>query len=146
MLLGLAAAAGLQPAAAALPDAGPGMTRIWFLNPADSASETGWGAAPTIYANGTPIAAIPADAAFYRDFAPGTYRFTVQPYGQPTGQTDTVQLAAGTEAYLEVQWAATWEEGYASGSGINSHSFFIQTISPQLAQAWLPSLTDLGRR
>jgi hypothetical protein len=91
-----------------------------------------------IYANGTPVADIPGNAAFYRDFAPGTYRFTVQPYGSPNKKADTVQLAAGTQTYLEVQWIPTWEEGYSTGG---RHSFFVVNMSPQMAQDWLPALT-----
>ena len=85
MLLGFVAVAGSLPAAAA-PDTGQvaaqssGTARVWFLRPAGSNSYA-YGAAPMIYANGTPVADIPANTGFYRDFAPGTYRFTVQPYG-----------------------------------------------------------------
>jgi hypothetical protein len=38
---------------------------------------------PMIYANGKPIGTIPENSEFYRDFAPGTHRFTVDPYGSP---------------------------------------------------------------
>jgi transglutaminase-like putative cysteine protease len=149
MLLGITVVAGsattaLSDTTLAAPSAGT--ARVWFLRPADSASSTDWGAVPIIYANGAPIAELSADTAFYRDFAPGTYRFTVQSYGLPTGQADTVQLAPGTQTYIEVQWADTWAEGYASGSGGLSQSFFTMELSPQLAHAWLASLTDLGRR
>src|SRR4051812_13177557 len=60
------------------------VARVWFLRPTSSADGNVWGAAPLIYANGVPVAAIPPDAAFYRDVAPGTYRFAVEPYGVPT--------------------------------------------------------------
>jgi hypothetical protein len=96
-----------------------------------------------VYANGTPVADIPANAAFYRDFAPGAYRFTVQPYGSPNNKADTVQLAPGTQTYLEVQWIPTWEEGYSTGG---RHSFFVVNMSPQMAQDWLPALTGIGQR
>jgi hypothetical protein len=38
--------------------------------------------------------------------------------------------------------------GYPSGGGRGgqSHSFFVLNMSPQLAQAYLPTLNDLGRR
>jgi hypothetical protein len=36
--------------------------------------------------------------------------------------------------------------GYPSGRGANSHSFFVLTMAPQLAQAYLPTLTYLGPR
>jgi hypothetical protein len=143
--LGLVALAGSIPAAMAadiqVPPPNPGTARVWFLRPA-GANSNALGAAPMIYANGTPVADIPANAAFYRDFAPGAYRFTVQPYDSPNKKADTVQLAPGTQTYLEVQWIPTWEEGYSTGG---RHSFFVVNMSPQLAQEWLPALTLVGQ-
>ena len=147
MLLGLVALAPLPPAATAAPETAQvaqsaGAARVWFLRPS-GANSYALGAAPLIYANGVPVANIPSNSGFYRDFAPGTYRFTVQPYGSPNRKADTVQLAPGTQTYLEVQWVPTWEEGYSTGG---RDSFFVLNMSPQLAQEWLPSLTLLGRR
>jgi hypothetical protein len=148
ILLGLIALPASTPVAlAAFQDVhvaapNPGMARVWFLRPA-GANSYALGAAPMIYANGTPVADIPANAAFYRDFAPGTYRFTVQPYGSPNKKADTVQLAPGTQTYFEVQWLPTWEEGYSTGG---RHSFFVVNMSPQIAQDWLPALTLIGQR
>jgi hypothetical protein len=120
----------------------PGMARVWFLRPAGSLNGNVGAAAPMIYANGAPIGDIPAGSEFYRDFRPGTYSFTVQPYGLPTGQADTVQLTPGTQTYLEIQWLASWEEGNPeAGWGFAPNTFGILTMSPQLAQAYLPSLT-----
>jgi hypothetical protein len=120
----------------------PGMARVWFLRPAGSLNGNVWAAAPMIYANGAPIGDIPAGSESYRDFRPGRYSFTVQPYGLPTGQADTVQLAPGTQTYLEIQWLASWEEGYPeAGWGFAPNTFGILTMSPPLAQAYLPSLT-----
>lgn len=59
-----------------------------------------------------PSATIPAGTEFYRDFRPRTYSFTVEPYGLPTGQADTVQLAPGSQTYLEIQWVSSWYQGY----------------------------------
>jgi hypothetical protein len=148
MLLGLVVLASSMPDAMAAPDTpqvsaqSPGAARVWFLRPAASNSYA-YGAAPMIYANGTPVAEIPANTGFYRDFAPGTYRFTVQPYGSPNKKADTVQLAPGTQTYLEVQWIPTWEEGYSTGG---RHSFFVVNMSPQMAQDWLPALNVIGQR
>ena len=120
----------------------PGMARVWFLRQASPVNGNVWASVPEIYANGAAIGDIPAGSKFYRDFRPGTYGFTVQPYGLPTGQADTVQLAPGTQTYLEVQWIASWEAGYPeAGFGFGSNTFGIMTMSPQLAQADLPSLT-----
>ena len=147
MLLGLVAIAGSMPAATAsqgvqAPALNSAAARVWFLRPS-GANSNAIGAAPMIYANGTPVAAIPSNTGFYRDFAPGPYSFAVQPYGSSNDKADTVQLAPGSQTYLEVQWIPTWEEGYSTGG---RHSFFVVNMSPQMAQAWLPSLNDLGER
>jgi hypothetical protein len=146
--LGLAASAAGTIATTAIaqqmqrPAAPSGMARVWFLRPAGSLNGNVWAAAPEVYANGAPIGDIPAGSKFYRDFRPGTYSFTVQPYGLPTGQADTVQLAPGSETYLEVQWIASWQQGYPeAGWGFAPNTFGILAMSPQLAQTHLPSLT-----
>jgi hypothetical protein len=87
-----AAATAAEPQTPAI---APGMGRVWFLRPVGSTNGNVWAAAPMIYANGAPIGDIPAGTEFYRDFRPGTYSFIVQPYGLPTGQADTVELAPG---------------------------------------------------
>jgi hypothetical protein len=148
VLLGFVALTGSLPSAMAASDMAqvaaqsPTTARVWFLRPS-GANSYALGASPMIYANGTPVADIPSNTGFYRDFAPGTYSFTVQPYGSPIHKADTVQLASGTQTYLEVQWIPTWEEGYSTGG---RHSFFVVNMSPQMAQDWLPSLTYLGQR
>jgi hypothetical protein len=97
------------------------------------------GADPMIYANGTPVGEMAANTDFFRDLRPGTYSFGVQPYGTPTGQSLTLQLAAGTQTYLEVQWAPRWEFGSAnSGPGLEDHAFAVFPVTPQVAQAYLP--------
>ncbi len=146
--VGLIALPALLPEAhAALPELqspAPGMARVWFLR-TSGLTDSSAGAAPMLFANGTPLAALPVGSEFFHDFPAGTYRFTVQPYGPGTSEADTVQLAAGTQTYLEVNWLAGWEEGYP-GSGPTSDRFFIQTMAPQPAEAYLPDLTDLGQR
>jgi hypothetical protein len=136
----------MSPAIAAGPGAStampaPGMARVWVLRP-ESSTIGAYGASPMVYANGTPIGAIPVNSAFYRDFPAGTYRFTVERYGIPTDKPVEAQLTPGTETYLEVQWLPTWEEGYPG----KTKSFFILGMSSQIAQAWLPTLTYIGQR
>src|SRR5947209_1500705 len=132
IVLGVVVLAGSIPAAmAAAPDlsaATPSQetARVWFLRPSSSANAAVWGSGPMVYVNGAPLAAIPADSAFYRDVPAGRYSFSVEPYGLPTGAADTVQLTPGSQTYLEVQWVPTWEEGYPGGGrGDQSHSFFV---------------------
>jgi hypothetical protein len=113
LFLGTLASLAPQPAAAAEAQTpAPGMARVWFLRSAGSLNGNVWAAEPEVYANGAPVGDIPAGSKFYRDFRPGTYRFTVQSYGLPTGAADTVYLAPGARTYLEIQWLASWEEGY----------------------------------
>jgi hypothetical protein len=153
ILLGLAILVGsLSVATAAVPYAplsapSAGTARVWFLR-ADQPNgrNTLYGAVPEIYANGTPVGSIPHSSRFYHDFAPGTYRFTVQSYGLPNDEADTVRLAPGSVSYVWVEEAPPWQFGYAMGGGSNRRSFFVYNISPQLAQAYFPAMTDLGQR
>ena len=116
--------------------------RVWFLRPSSVSGMEVEGAAPVIFANGAPVGTITANAAFHRDFAPGTYSFTVQPYGIPTGHADKVQLSPGSETYLQIAWVATWAEGYAlTDHGDEGCDFFVLNMPPQLARAYLPGLT-----
>lgn len=146
--LGFVALPALLPEAyAASPEVqspAPGMARVWFLR-TSGVTDGNAGADPMLFANGTALGALPAGSEFFHDFPAGTYRFTVQPYGPPTGEADAVQLTAGTQTYLQVNWLPEWSEGYP-GSGPESDRFFVQTMPPQPAQAYLPSLTDLGQR
>jgi hypothetical protein len=152
-LLGLVILAeSVAPAVAAAPEGSlgapsPGTARVWFLR-ADQPDgrDTLYGAVPELYANGTPVGSIPHTSRFYRDFAPGTYRFTVQSYGLPNDEADTVQLAPGSVSYVWVEEAPPWQFGYAGGGGSNRRSFFVYSMGPQLAQAYFPATTDLGQR
>jgi hypothetical protein len=118
----------------------PGMARVWFLR-TNSPQEAGAGD-PIIYANGNAVGRSVPGIAFYHDFPPGTYAFAVQSYGitgaQPL-QKDVVQLAPGTQTYLEIMWGASWLEGVPGGA-----TFFVRTLPPELDQAYLRMLTDKG--
>ena len=144
LLVGSAAMTAAPAASPSSPDAGT--ARVWFLRPSSFSNPEIAGAAPIVYANGAPLAAIPPSSAFYRDFAPGNYNFTTQPYGIRIGHGDTVELAPGSQTYLEVQWVSGWEEGDASGGpGDLSHGFTILNLPAELAQGYLPTLSYLGQ-
>ena len=65
----------------------------------------------------------------------------MQSYGLPTGAADTVYLAPGTQTHLEIEWLASWQEGYPeAGYSFAPNTFGILTMSPQLAQGYLPTL------
>jgi hypothetical protein len=147
--LGLSAAsllvltAAVPAAMAASPADSQQTARVWFLRPSSGIAYEVQGATPAIYANGAPVGTIKANAAFYRDFAPGTYSFSVQPYGIPTGQKNTVQLSPGSQTYLNISWTPAWQEGYALPDHGNEEAcdFFVLNMAPQLARAYLPGLT-----
>jgi hypothetical protein len=102
MLADCAPQATVTASQAQIPAIAPGTARVWFLRGWDAPSGQGfvYAAAPVVFANDAPVGDIPVGSDFFRDFPPGTYRFTVQPYGLPTPQATTVQLAAGQQYYL----------------------------------------------
>lgn len=153
--LGLVALSDCAPQAnvtssqAQIPAIASGTARVWFLRGWDAPSGQTYvyAAAPIVYANGAQIGNLPVGTSFFRDFAPGTYTFTVEPYGLPTPQATTLQLAAGTQSYLQAQWIASWQVGYPEADfSFAPNTFAILTMSPQVAQAYLPTLTYLGQR
>lgn len=146
--LGLLALAGCAPQSqqaaskAQDPPLQSGMARVWFFRQADPVGGNVYGALPIIYANGAPVGEMPQGAVFFHDFPPGKYRFTVQPFGTPTREHDTLQLAPGMQDYVQVQWEANWEANRTGGGS----SFTVLTSSPEVAQQYLPTLTNLGQR
>jgi hypothetical protein len=57
----------------------------------------------------------------------------------PIAQVATVQLAAWTQTYLQVQWAAGWQFGFPeAGWGFAPNTFVITSISPQLGTGIFP--------
>jgi hypothetical protein len=139
----------ITAAQAQIPAIAPGTARVWFLRGWDAPSGQTYvyAATPVVFANGTPIGDLPVGSSFVRDFPTGTYTFTVQPYGLPTPQATTVNLAAGTQSYLQAQWIASWQAGYPEADfSFAPNTFAILTMSPQVAEAYLPTLTYLSQR
>jgi hypothetical protein len=141
VLAGCAAQPGGTAAPAPVPALQADMARIWVLR---MPSQAGFitGADPMVYVNGAPLAKSTVFTVYYHDFRPGTYRFTVQPYGTPANLVDIVQLAPGTQTYLQVQAVPNWEMGSTVGYG----SFAVMTMSPQIAMPYLPTMKYLGER
>ena len=124
------------------PAVGPGTARVWFFRQADPSGGNVFAGTPIVYANGAAVGDVPQGTVFFHDFPPGKYRFTVQPFGTPTREHDTLQLVPGTQAYVQVQWEANWEANRTGGGS----SFTVLTSSPEIAQQYLPTLTNLGQR
>lgn len=132
------AGSGLQSYAPVAAQA-PGTARVWFVRTKDPQEQFG---DPIIYANGQQVGRSVPGVAFYHDYPPGTYAFTVQSYGLTAGQPlqkDVVQLAPGTQTYLEVLWGGSWLVGTAGGA-----TFFVRTLVPPLGPAYVKMLTDQG--
>jgi hypothetical protein len=147
-LIALAACAqpGPRVSLAQVPPAKSGSARVWFLRGSITPNPAVQAFSPVIYVNGAPVAAIPIETAFYRDFAPGTYRFMVQTNGLPIPAT-SLQLAPGTEYFLDVDWVASWNLGYPYIAGSqNFATFAIIPMGTQVAQAYLPTLHYLGEQ
>jgi hypothetical protein len=125
----------------------PGLARVWFLRGSISPNPAVQGFSPLIYVNGAAVGPMPQGNYFYRDFAPGTYRFTVQPFGLPTGQNTTLLLAPGSVTFLNVDWIQSWTQGYPEVSwNFNPNTFGIVPMNPQVALAYMPTMTYLGAR
>ena len=130
---------GLQSYAQVAPQP-PGTARVWFMRVKDPQElEQG---DPTIYVNGSPVGRSVPGIAFYHDYPPGTYVFTVQSYGVEGSEAvnkNIKQLAAGSQTYLEILWGGSWLVGTVGGA-----TFFVRTLPPELDQAYLKMLTDKG--
>jgi hypothetical protein len=126
---------------ASVPPLQPNLARVWVLRmPSQAGVVTG--ADPTVFVNGAPLAQSMVYSVYYHDFQPGTYRFTVQPYGTPANLVDTLQLSPGTESYVQVQAVPNWEMGSNVGGG----SFAVMTMAPAEAKSYLPTMKYLGER
>ncbi len=118
-----------------------GLARVWFLRQFEPGESL---AAPIISANAAPVGQSLPGTAFLRDFSPGTYTFTVPSFGVDTGQAATVQLASGTQTFLEVQSLRSWAG--AGGDHFQRDTLYVRAISPSWAEKYFPTLTYLGPR
>ena len=126
-------------AAAAVPQVS-GTARVWFLrqfSPGESL------ATPIISANGAPVCLSLPGTAFLHDFSPGTYTFTVPSFGVDTGQVATLQLAPGTETYLEVQSLRSWA---GIGDRVLRDTLYVRPTSAFWAEKYFQYLKYLGPR
>ena len=144
--LGLVACAPQPTGTASLasaPALQPNMARLWVLRQPSAPGGNVAAADPMVYVDGAPLARSAQGTVFFHDFQPGTYRFTVQPYGTPANLVDTLQLAPGTQSYVQVQAVPNWEMGGSTAMGA---SFAVLTMSPVEAQPYLQDMKYLGQR
>ena len=133
----------LATAQPTIPQVAPGNARVWFIRQFEPYESL---ARPMIYANRTPVAPSEPGGAFYRDFAPGGYTFTVDSYGRDWNQATTLQLTSGTQTYLEIQSLRNWASD-GGENGATRDTFYVRIPSPYfLTKYYLPQLTYLGAR
>jgi hypothetical protein len=118
----------------------PGLARVWFLRqyqPAENLST------PVLYANGAPITTSVPGTIFYRDFAPGTYTFSVDTCGTDVNQFPTVQLMPGAQYEFEVQSLQSFTPPDCPR---DAGTFYVRPVAPRFLQLYLPQLAYLGAR
>jgi hypothetical protein len=116
-----------------------GMARVWFLRQFEPSESM---ATPMISANGMPVSTSQPGTAFIRDFPPGTYTFTVPSYGVDFGQAATVQLAPGTQTYLELQSLRNWVD---QGESFARDTLYVRAVPLYWAEKYFPAMIYLGR-
>jgi len=99
---------------------------------------------PMVSANGAAVGEIPPSSDFFRL---GAYGFTVLSYGLPTPSGGHCP-AGGRDVDLRSHRVGADLGGglIPRGDEIRSNTFVALPMSPDLAQAYLPSLTHLSQR
>jgi hypothetical protein len=132
----------VSPTLAATPDEAPpigaGQARIWFLRQLIPGSAF---AAPMIYANGTAIAISSEGTAFYHDFPPGDYVFSVENC-TPAPQTSfTLTLNPGSLFALQVQ-SDDFDASACDPPQISS----LRPVAPEMVASLFAQVAYLGAR
>ena len=118
------------------PPLAPGQSRVWFMRQLLPGSQFH---SPMVYVNGAPIARSSQGTAFFRDFTPGQYAFTVENCLPQTGSGQNLTLQPGGQYAIEVQqddngaWACTPPQ-----------VSYLRQVSGQQALYLLSGLTFLG--
>ena len=131
--------AALPPAAVVSPAAPGEVARVWFLHQFRPDEGT---RSPIVYANGMPIAASAPGTAFYRDFAPGTYTFSVETCTEDVNQAATITLAPGSQTDIEIQSLSSFH----SWGCPSDRTYYARIIPPAWAELYRPQLAYVGAR
>jgi hypothetical protein len=133
MLSGSALAATPEQA----PPVPPGQSRVWFLRQLLPGSIV---TPPMVYVNGAPIARSAQGTAFYRDFTPGQYAFTVEncvPQTNVTGQRMTLQPDRQYAIEVQQDDNPSWDCSPAQVS-------YLRQLQPQWVPYYFGPLTYMG--
>ena len=139
-LFGCASEATVSAEAAQIPAVPAGMARVWVLRQFEPGLGVQW--SPMTYVNGSALAPAYAGTAFYRDLPPGTYTFTVDSCSRDFNQAQTLQLASGMQADLEVQVL----NSFWSWGCFDPNTFYVRQIPPERAQFYLAQVKYIGAR
>jgi hypothetical protein len=118
------------------PPVPPGQSRVWFMRQLLPGEDFH---APMLYVNGTPITTIGEGTTFYRDFAPGQYRFSVENCLPQRGDTQTMTLQPHTQYALQI----TQDDNGAWDCNPPQVSY-LQQVSPQQVPYYFAPLTYMG--
>jgi hypothetical protein len=79
--------------------------------------------------------------AFYRDVGPGRYHITVSSYGTDFSQSSDVDLAAGQEAYVQIQSLRSWVENKRN---VQRDTFYARLIPSEIARPQIAQSAFFG--
>jgi len=119
------------------PPVPPGQARVWFVRQLLPGTIV---TPPTVYVNGAPIARSAQGTAFYRDFTPGRYAFTVEnclPQTNSTGQIMTLQ--PNTQYAIEVQ-----QDDNPAWDCYPAQVSYLRQIQPNQVPYYFAPLTYMG--
>ena len=129
-------------APAATPEQAPpvpaGQSRVWFLRQLLPGTNFH---PPIVYANGAPIATIVEGTAFYRDFVPGQYLFSVENCLPEPYTSQTMTLQPYTQYAIEVQ-----QDDNGRWDCVPPQISYLRQVQPQAVPYLFAPLTYLGAR
>lgn len=134
----LALLAGSNPSLAASPNQAPplaaGMARVWFVHDLVPGSTF---FAPMISVNGAKVAISPEGSAFYRDYVPGNYLFSVENCVPQPQTSQQLTLAPNQEIALHVQSDDT--------GSFDCIVYYLTQVMPQMVPVVFAPLRYLGQ-
>jgi hypothetical protein len=139
-LLGCASELTVSAAKEQIPPVPAGLARVWVLRQFAPGLGIQW--APITFVNGATLAPSYAGTAFYRDLPAGTYAFTVASCTRDFNQGQTLQLASGMQADLEVQVLTD----FSSWGCFDPNTWYIRQIPSERAQYYFERVRYLGSR
>jgi hypothetical protein len=129
---------GVAPAATPqqAPPLAPGQSRVWFVRQLLPGTNFH---PPMVYVNGAPIARSAEGTAFFRDFQPGQYAFSVENCIPQAGSGQSMTLAPNVQYAIEVQ-----QDDNGGWDCVPPQVSYLRQVQPNQALYLLAPLTYLG--